>query len=100
MRQKGGVCMSRQYKDETLFWHLSYGWRTGCRYIPPDASAADVVRYEQEELNNTLDVPEFVLTVLEDVQAKDVVWVCRTRDHAEALRWKGQRASLPGALWS
>ncbi len=84
--------MPKQQKDGTIYWHLPYGWRTGERYIPPEASAADIIRYEQEELGNALDVPDFLMSELEQkrVRARDIVWVCRTRDHARRYGGEGR----------
>lgn len=67
-----------------IIWDRSCGWRAGERYAPPGTSAVDVVRYEQEELKNELDVPDFLLHELEQARlgADQIVWVCRTRDHA------------------
>lgn len=65
-----------------IYWNLAYGWRSGTRYIEAGASVADVIRYEQEELGNDLDVPEWVIEELESIPARAVVWVCRTKAHA------------------
>jgi hypothetical protein len=65
-----------------ISWNLPYGWRAGTRSIERGASAADVIRHEQEELGNNLDVPEWMIQELERVPASRVVWVCRTRRHA------------------
>lgn len=67
----------------SLWWNRTYGWRVGPRYIDPAASAADVIRYEQG-CGNALEAPEFVLAELDrqHLKARDVVWVCRTREHA------------------
>jgi hypothetical protein len=73
----------KQGKDTAVYWSRPYGWRAGSRNIEPGASAVDVIRHEQEE-GNTLDVPDFLLAELQEkqVSARDIVWVCRTRDHA------------------
>ena len=65
-----------------IYWNRPYGWRAGTRYIESGASAADVIRYEQEELGNDLDVPAFLLNELERIRSSCVVWVCRTKRHA------------------
>jgi hypothetical protein len=85
----------KQGKDTALYWNRPYGWRAGSRNIEPGASAVDVIRYEQEELGNTLDVPDFLLDELHEkqVSARDIVWVCRTRDHAR--RYGGAGIGLP-----
>jgi len=64
-------------------WNRPYGWRAGQRDIGPEEGAAAVIRYEQA-VGNALDVPEFVLEELDrqHLKARDVVWVCRTREHA------------------
>jgi hypothetical protein len=73
----------KQGKDSAVYWNRPYGWRAGSRNIEPGASAVDVIRHEQGE-GNTLDVPDFLLTELQEkqVSARDIVWVCLTRDHA------------------
>jgi len=65
-------------------WNRPYGWRAGLRDVDADESAAAVIRYEQDQYGNALDVPEFVLEELDrqHLKARDVVWVCRTREHA------------------
>jgi hypothetical protein len=74
----------KQGKETAVYWNRPFGWRAGSRNIEPGASAVDVIRHEQEELGNTLDVPDFLLAELQEkhVSARDIVWVCRTRDHA------------------
>lgn len=81
----------KQRKDNSVFWQRPYGWRSGSRYIESGASAVDVIRYEQEEYGNELDVPEFLLQELSRLQipARDIVWVCRTRNHACRYGGKG-----------
>ncbi|KKK86988.1 hypothetical protein LCGC14_2757740, partial [marine sediment metagenome] len=53
-----------------------------------EGTAADVVRYEQEELGNDLGVTSEQLKELENRPASDIVWV--TRDKAEAARYAQQ----------
>ena len=36
-------------KEASIYWNRPYGWRAGTRYIDPQASAVDVIRYEREE---------------------------------------------------
>jgi hypothetical protein len=74
----------KRLKEKSIYWQRPFGWRTGTRYIPPYASAVDVIRYEQEELGNELDIPDFLLDELQQIQmrASDIIWLCRTRDHA------------------
>ncbi len=81
----------QQRKEASIFWQRPYGWRSGSRYIESGASAVDVIRYEQEEYGNELDVPEFLLQELSRLQipARDIVWVCRTRNHARRYGGKG-----------
>ncbi|SRR6266849_579113 len=78
-------------KEVSVSWNRLYGWRAGTRYIEPGASAVDVIRYEREELGNNLDVPDFLLEELaqKQVRARDVVWVCRTREHAQRYGGRG-----------
>lgn len=77
--------------ETSVYWNRSYGWRAGTRYIEAGASAVDVIRYEQEALGNSLDVPDFLLEELaqKQVGAKELVWVCRTRDHARRYSGRG-----------
>jgi hypothetical protein len=81
----------QQKKEASIFWKSSYGWRSGSRYIESGASAADVIRYEQEEYENELDVPEFLIEELsrQQIPARDIVWVCRTRNDARRYNGKG-----------
>ena len=85
----------RKPKEQLVFWQRSFGWRAGSRYSAPSASAADVIRYEQEELGNTLDVPPFLLTELDRAQymARDVIWICKSREHAR--RYSGRGKGVP-----
>jgi len=83
-------------KAETaIYWNRPYGWRAGSRNIESGASAVDVIRYEQEEYENDLDVPDFLLEELahKQVSAGEVVWVCRTRQHAK--RYSSQENGQP-----
>lgn len=81
----------QQRKEVLIFWQLPYGWRSGSRYIESGASAVDVIRYEQEELGNELDAPDFLIHELsrQHIPARDIVWVCRTRNHAQRYGGKG-----------
>jgi hypothetical protein len=82
-------------KETSIYWQRPYGWRAGSRNIEPGASAVDVIRYEQEEYGNTLDVPDFLIEELirKQVSAREVVWVCRTRQHAK--RYSSQDSGQP-----
>jgi len=82
-------------KYTSIYWQRPYGWRAGSRNIEPGASAVDVIRYEQEEYGNDLDVPDFLLEELtrKKVSAGEVVWVCRTRQHAK--RYSSQDTGQP-----
>ncbi len=82
-------------KETSIYWQRPYGWRAGSRNIEPDASAVDVIRYEQEAYCNDLDVPDFLLEELthKQVSAREVVWVCRTRQHAK--RYSSQDTGQP-----
>lgn len=55
-------------KEASIFWNRPYGWRAGTRYVEPGASVVDVIRYEREELGNSLDVPDFLLSELAQTQ--------------------------------
>ncbi len=81
--------------NAAIYWNRSHGWRAGSRNIEPAASAVDVIRYEQEECGNELDVPDFLLKELacKQVSASDIVWVCRTRNHAR--RYSGPGIGQP-----
>jgi hypothetical protein len=92
----GTDAIYRQEKKGVLLqWDLPYGWRVGERYIERGTSAADVIRYEVEELRNALDVPEFFLTELDQkrVMAKDIVWVCRSEEYAR--RYSSDVGDMP-----
>src|SRR6266496_488194 len=82
-------------KETSIYWQHPYGWRAGSRTIEPGASAVDVIRYEQEAYGNDLDVPNFLLEELthKQVSAREVVWVCRTRQHAK--RYCGKNSGQP-----
>jgi hypothetical protein len=82
-------------KETSIYWQRPYGWRAGSRNIEPSASAVDVIRYEQEEYENDLDIPDFLLEELthKQVSASEVVWVCRTRQHAK--RYSSQDIGQP-----
>ena len=43
-------------------------------------SAADVVRWEQDEMGNDLGISDEIISQLEDVPASDLLWVGRTKD--------------------
>lgn len=67
-------------------------YRVGAMAIGDAVTAADVVRFEQEELGNDLGVPVDVWPLLEAASARDVVWVCRN-EH-DALRYGGDVREL------
>jgi hypothetical protein len=50
--------------------------------IPEKATAADVVRFETEELGNQLEIPETIIKELEKYSHNDVVWVTKTKKAA------------------
>ena len=81
--------------ETSIHWNNPYGWRAGTRNIEPDATAADVIQFEREEYDNDLDVPDFLLDELDRQQytARDVIWVCRTRQHAR--RYSGSGTGQP-----
>jgi hypothetical protein len=85
----------KRLKEKSIYWQRPFGWRTGTYYIPPYASAVDVIRYEQEELGNKLDIPDFLLDELQQkqIRASDIIWLCRTRDHAR--RYNGECRGQP-----
>jgi hypothetical protein len=74
----------KSFPDTSIYWSRPYGWRAGSPFIGPQATAADVITFEREEYGNTLDVPDFLVSALAERQipAREVVWVCRTRQHA------------------
>ena len=66
------------------------GYRTGGESfnIRERGTAADVIRWEQEELNNTFDlIDDDIMAALDLYDADDVVWV--TRKPSEAVRYAG-----------
>lgn len=82
--------------NETLIrWNRPYGWRAGSPYVEPDATAADVIRFERDEYENDLDVPDFLLDELDRQRymARDVRWVCKTRQ--DARRYSGSGIGQP-----
>jgi hypothetical protein len=85
----------KRLKEMSIFWQRPFGWRTGTPYIPPHASAIDVIRYEQEELGNDLDIPDLLLDELQEKQMRacDIIWLCRIRDHAR--RYSGYCRGQP-----
>ncbi len=78
-------------REPSIYWQRPYGWRAGQRYIERGASAADVVRFEREAYENDLDAPDFLLKELDKKghRAADVVWICRTREHAQRYGGRG-----------
>ncbi len=77
--------------EASIRWNRSYGWRSGAPYVEQDATAADVIRFERGEHGNALDVPDFLLDELDrqHYKARDVRWVCRTRQHAQRYGGSG-----------
>ena len=51
----------------------------------PSGTAAGVVRFEEEELGNDLQVPDSVRSKLGDMPASAITWVCLCRK--DALRY-------------
>jgi hypothetical protein len=60
--------------------------------IPNKATAGDIVRFEREELGNTMDVPDELLGELDGYSHRDIVWVTRTRDDARFYLSEGMMA--------
>jgi len=50
--------------------------------IPRDATAADVIRFEEGELGNVLGVSRELLKELENYSARDVIWVTKEKKDA------------------
>ena len=80
--------------DTGMVLHLQGSYqRTAVRllksgYIRPPCRKgyrADVVRYEEEELGNDLQVPDSVRSKLGDMPASAITWVCLCRK--DALRY-------------
>ena len=61
----------RLYRSETNYRH------------GPGTTAADVVRYEQDELGNDLGVGPYTLAFLDTAPASRLVWFCKCRADAE-----------------
>jgi len=57
--------------------------------IPSRATAADVVRFEREELGNVLEVPPDLLKELDKYHYSEVIWVTRTLEDAEEYLSEG-----------
>ena len=59
-------------------------YRTYSGYKPSKTdTAADVVRYEQEELGNELGISDDIIKELESYPAGRVVWITRTKTAAK-----------------
>lgn len=61
---------------------LLYRVETGYKH-EPGTTAADVVRYEQQELGNDIEVTKHDLERLEVYPAQWLVWFCPLRSDAE-----------------
>lgn len=71
----------------------AYRSETGSERRPEAKTAADVIRYEQDELGNTdIVVTPEKLKELEQRPATDIVWV--TRDKLEAARYGTERENI------
>jgi hypothetical protein len=57
----------------------SIGWRSGRSAVPRGASAADVVRYECNELGNESEYEHLSPPALKDLENYDALWVTRTK---------------------
>lgn len=60
--------------------------------IPREATVADIVRFEQEELGNDLGVSDELLAELKNFGYRDVVWVTKEKTDAESYLSEGQTA--------
>ena len=58
--------------------------------IPKDATAADIIRFEQEELGNEYDVSDALLKELDNFSAGDVQWVGHTKESVRDYLSEGQ----------
>jgi hypothetical protein len=69
-------------------------WRCPTGHAP-EGSAADVVRYEQEELGNDLGVSPALLAALAELPARRLCWATRTAEQARRYGDAPKRLSLP-----
>jgi hypothetical protein len=72
-------------------WPQDFGWRVGDDYKPPVRLASQVVRYEQEVLENETGVPEFLLAEMDrlELRPRDMLWVCLTKEAARRFARRG-----------
>ncbi|KKK58419.1 hypothetical protein LCGC14_3044620, partial [marine sediment metagenome] len=61
--------------------------------IPANATAGDIIRFEQEELGNEYGLSAEQLAFLDKYRARDVIWVTKTREDAEQYEVEGARVS-------
>jgi hypothetical protein len=79
--------------EKLIYKGGAYRYETGTEIHPDAKTAADVIRYEQEELGNTdLGVSPEKLKELENRPASDIVWVTRTKE--AAAKYGDQREDI------
>lgn len=61
-----------------------FGWRVDTGFTAR-GSAADVVRFEMDELGNDLGIPQDVIATLQAFPARSVIWVAKRKK--DALRY-------------
>jgi hypothetical protein len=83
---------AKQYGWEVRRLEKGYGWRCGDASFEGGGSVADVIRYEEEVYGNelTLLAP---MDYLEELRARDAVWLCKTRK--EALFYRTATTGVP-----
>jgi hypothetical protein len=84
--------IGKNYGWEVRRLEKGYGWRCGDVCIESGASVADVMRYEEEVYDNelTLLVP---MEYLDELLARDAVWLCKTKK--EALFYRTATTGAP-----
>ncbi len=87
------IPIPEDYTPTNIYKGKAYRFETGTETHPDAKTAADVIRYEQDELGNTdLGVSPEKLKELEKRPATDIVWV--TRDKVEAARYGTERNNI------
>lgn len=70
-------------------------YRQGPSAVPSDVSAADVLRYEIEELGNSINFDMSRIGELEAIPGNRLVWVTKTRKDAERYGSDPETINLP-----
>jgi len=79
------IAKTAEYVDKVAYRVHIPNWG-----IPKDATAADIIRFEQEELGNEYDVSDALLKELDNFSAGDVQWVGHTKESVRDYLSEGQ----------